>query len=142
MMFYKNIKNPYKRTFNVELGKDVVSKYSFINMLKIPQNYNEALTYFSESEFAIGERLHFNIMCAMANTPFVSINYGYKHNDFLQSINGAAFGLEPQEVTKDRLIRFHENKDALYNWNDINEILIKFREKQETQRVLFQDNLT
>lgn len=96
MMFYKKIKNSYRRTFYVELKEDLIFKYLFINMLKIPQNYNEALTYFSEAEFAIDERLHM-----------------------------------------DRLITFYENKCALYNWNDINEILLKFRKKHETQRVLF-----
>lgn len=131
---------PFHNT-DIKLGEDLISKYPFINMLKIPQNYNEALAYFNDAEFAIGERLHFSVMCAMANTPFVSINYGYKHNDFLQSIKGASFGLKPQEVKMDQLITFYENKDTLYNWNDINEILLKFRKKHETQRILFQDNL-
>src|SRR5690606_36415078 len=126
---------------DIKLGEDLISKQPFVKMLKIPQNYNEALAYFNEAEFAIGERLHFNVMCAMANTPFVSINYGYKHHDFLDSINGASFGLNPEEVKVDKIVTFYQHKDALYNWDNINEILLNFRKKQETQRISFQDNL-
>src|SRR5690606_14568591 len=100
---------------DIKLGEDLILKYPCINMLKIPQHYNEALAYFNEAEFGYGLRQDIHIDLEIAITPCESINYGYKQYDIIQSINGTLFGLKPQEVQMDKLITFYDNKYTLHN---------------------------
>ena len=49
----------------------------------IPKKLEDGVSIMSKAKFAIGERLHFNILCTMVKCPFLSVNYSPKHSDFL-----------------------------------------------------------
>ena len=51
------------------------------------------------AEFALGERLHFGVAAAMAGIPFLSITYGEKHRDFLESVGLARCGVAPHDFS-------------------------------------------
>jgi hypothetical protein len=118
-------------TIDEKLGFDLKNKYPDVKMLKIPENYKEAISHFEKSTFAIGERLHFNVLSLLGGCPFLSINYDKKHEDFLMSCDVSFAGIAINEVSLKTIVSFYENKDLLFNWKAINLSLNNLKIKQD-----------
>ena len=104
------IKNSFQILFlpfhriDVKLGLALKSTYSEIELLEVPENYSDACKIFEDCRFAVGERLHFGIMAALAGCSFRSINYSCKHEDFLASLNLLGWGFNPQSLSFEKLL--------------------------------------
>jgi polysaccharide pyruvyl transferase WcaK-like protein len=116
-----------------KIGTKLKNEISDIILLDIPKNYSEALTIFCDSEFAIGERLHFNIMSAMSQCPFVSINYATKHLDFLKSIEMEQVGVSKKDVSPEFIEDKYLNQNKYYDWDKITSKIQSYKDSQEKE---------
>jgi polysaccharide pyruvyl transferase WcaK-like protein len=65
-----------------------------------PEEYIQIL---SNCDFFIGTRMHSMIMSAVANTPFLGVNYNPKVRDFMKQLDCEDYCLELAEVEADQL---------------------------------------
>jgi polysaccharide pyruvyl transferase WcaK-like protein len=65
-----------------------------------PEEYIQIL---SRCDFFIGTRMHSMIMSAVANTPFLGVNYNPKVRDFMKQLDCEEYCLELAEVEAERL---------------------------------------
>lgn len=117
-------------SIDLELGEKLILKYPDIKLLNIPANYTEAIKCFNKCSFAIGERLHFNILSVLAGCCFLSINYDLKHNDFLESLELQSVGLEIPDVTYNNILTLFQNRNSNFNWDEIHNRLIQYKKMQ------------
>lgn len=124
---------------DVQLGLNLKKNFPQIILLEIPVNYLTTLKIFENSRFAVGERLHFNIMASLAGCPFLSVNYGDKHEDFLTSLNKSQFGSTPQLLSFQNLVKaFSRNS---FSQNVKFEVINNFKEIQRTEKDRFMENV-
>lgn len=128
-------------TIDVKLGMELKAIFPEITLLEIPKSYNEGIKYFCDCTFAIGERLHFNVMALLAGCPFLSINYGPKHEDFLASLHLAPQGLKPEELTVDKLLVAFQNRDT-FNWDITLKKIRHYKKMQFDEQAKFMSNLS
>jgi polysaccharide pyruvyl transferase WcaK-like protein len=147
-IFLRNkIENGYEISFlplhniDIKLGIKLKRKIPEIILLDIPKNFKEAVSCLSDSCFAIGERLHFNIIALMSECPFVSINYDKKHEDFLISCKTSFAGFSIKDLSSSKIENVYNNKELLFNWNKIKEILNYYKKHQEKQANLYFEEL-
>lgn len=119
-------------SIDVKIGLELKSFFPGIELLEIPKNYSEGIEHFYRCIYAIGERLHFNIMAILAECPFLSINYDKKHEDFLSSVNLNEAGINMSEVCFDKILTAFENREA-FNWKAISQKLLYFKNMQYLQ---------
>ncbi len=100
---------------DLQLGIDLKKSFPQISLLEIPVNYSKALNIFENSRFAVGERLHFNIMASIAGCHFLSVNYGDKHEDFLASLNMPQCGFNPKFLSFEDLVKAFSKKNSSHN---------------------------
>jgi len=111
------------------LGLEIKKEIPEMELLKIPTSYLECVNHFHNSIFAIGERLHFNIMALLGNSPFLSINYNKKHEDFLESMNLKSSGILPEDISLDEALNAFQNRFA-FDWEAINKKLYQYKHFQ------------
>ncbi len=138
----KFIKYLIERGYNVQflplhlidnqLGTQLKSEFPEVVLLEQPNNFIDALSVFQNCSFAIGERLHFTVMAILAKSPFVSLNYGKKHEDLLQSIELSHAGLEPGNFSFGTLSNFFNSRSA-FNWGTTENIITTLKEFQITE---------
>lgn len=108
---------PFHNT-DLNIGKQLIARRSEISLIEQPQNYEEAVELFQNCSFVIGERLHFIVMAVLTKSPFISINYSRKHDDFLASIDIPHAGLRPVDVSQHSLLSAFEDQPR-FNWDSI-----------------------
>ena len=118
---------------DIILGQNLKKEIPELVVLNIPKEYDEAIAHFKSCNFAIGERLHFNILSLMGGCPFVSINYDKKHIDFLESCDMSNAGFSMEEISLAQLNDFFENKIKLIDWESVDEKLRFFKAKQREE---------
>jgi len=121
---------------DVELGEALRKQFPQLVLYPIPRTTEEAIAVYHQYEFAVGERLHFNVLAAMAKCPFLSINYRPKHNDFLATISLLHAGIDPPEVTPVLLEEGYAQR-ASFNWEDALHHLQDLRDRQRQEALEF-----
>ncbi len=127
-------------THDCKIGEDLKNKYHFIELLEIPTNFKDACNYFTNCCYAIGERLHFNVMATMVGCPFLSINYNKKHLDFLKSLNITEAGIEINDVNLGVIEKKFQLNDSYFNWKEIDHKLRSYKKTQKQQFDIFISN--
>lgn len=122
-----------------ELGDQLIQEFPEIILLKQPDNYLEAVDLFKDASFAIGERLHFVVMAILTKIPFISLNYGEKHEDLLMSVDLSPAGLQPGYFTNDTIVEHFENRYG-FNWGQSENILNSFKAIQISEGTEFEFN--
>lgn len=137
--FVKNlIQANYKVNFlafhqrDTEISRQLIRDYPEIGFIDPPETFDQARLIFQQHSFAVGERLHFIVMASMAGCPFLSINYGKKHEDFLSSINLSKVGFMPSDVSLAVLEQAINHKDE-FDWCDVAAKIQGFKEKQSAE---------
>lgn len=118
---------------DIKCGHTLKKSIPQLVILEIPNEYDEAISHFKNCSFAVGERLHFNILSLMGGCPFLSINYDKKHIDFLESCDISFAGSSIEDISKLQLVDFFENKTKLFNWKMINDKLLLYNSKQKEE---------
>ncbi|MDE5417561.1 polysaccharide pyruvyl transferase family protein [Labilibaculum sp. DW002] len=126
---------------DLELSIDLVKDRNQVIVLDIPNNYEEALSHFEDCTFALGERLHFNIMAALAACPFISINYDLKHVDFLESLGLSEAGLSIHEVSKEKLHKCFLKRNTSFDWRIIDQRINDLKREQFQSANTFNSNI-
>lgn len=113
-----------------KIGEKLKRDYHHIKLLNIPNSLEQIRQIFNSADYAIGERLHFNIMALLSNCPFFSVNYANKHIDFLNSLGLKYCGENIKDISMEQLIYSFENRDNLFNWYKINMQLDSYKKAQ------------
>lgn len=114
---------------DTQLGVQLQAEFPEIVLLQQPDNFLSAVNIFQNCSFAIGERLHFTVMAILTKSPFISLNYGKKHEDLLQSIELSHAGLQPGSFSVNMLDTIF-NSRATFNWGNTENIISAFKEFQ------------
>ncbi|GHT53500.1 hypothetical protein FACS189446_1070 [Bacteroidia bacterium] len=128
-------------SIDLRIGKKLCSRNSHIKLLDIPENFQEIQHLFSSAGYAIGERLHFNIMASLFNCPFFSVNYDGKHTDFLNSLSLTNCGCQMKDLSLEQLTYNFENRNELFDWPGINSQLINYKVLQIKEVDMFLKNM-
>jgi polysaccharide pyruvyl transferase WcaK-like protein len=121
---------------DLQIAIQLKEEFPEIEILNTPKTYREAIPFFDNSTFAIGERLHFIVMAILSQTPFLSINYGRKHIDLLESLDVSEAGLLPGEISLEKIIAIFENKNQT-DWITVSKKLANFKELQQAEAFKF-----
>jgi len=122
--------------FDVELALDIQKRLPAVELLPVPKLYSEALAYFRNATFAVGERLHFTAMGMLTGCPFLSINYSAKHEDLLSSVGLSAVGIAPIHVSA-QAIQAAFDRRASFDWETVFAGLEAFQQIQRRERDSF-----
>ncbi|MEL7160112.1 MAG: polysaccharide pyruvyl transferase family protein [Bacteroidota bacterium] len=114
---------------DVQLAEKLREQVPSMQIHSIPRDLAEAVGVFHQYAFAAGERLHFNIIAAMAKTPFLSINYRPKHNDFFKTTALLHAGCDPLLVTPGLLLERYEERKG-FAWEAVLPRLEELRDRQ------------
>jgi hypothetical protein len=122
---------------DLDLGKELQSKFPALTVHKIPATFDEALSIFQHVNFALGERLHFTVMAILAGCPFQSINYADKHRDLLSSLSLSHAGGNPGDLTFETLRGVFDNAPD-FDWGESRKTLSSLKDLQtkEARRFL------
>jgi polysaccharide pyruvyl transferase WcaK-like protein len=113
-----------------KIGEKISKENPTIKLLDIPKNSENVFKIFEDAVFAIGERLHFNIVSLMCRCPFVSINYDEKHEDFLSSVDMNEVGVKMEDLTISKLAKIFHHRDELFDWEKIEKEMEQFKNIQ------------
>lgn len=137
--FKKFIKSLIENGYNVQflpfhlidhqLGEQLKLEFPEIVLLEQPENFISAVNIFQNCSFAIGERLHFTVMAILTKSPFVSLNYGKKHEDLLQSMELSHAGLQPANFSFSSLNNIFNSRTE-FDWGSAETLLSNFKEIQ------------
>ncbi|QDK78676.1 polysaccharide pyruvyl transferase family protein [Spirosoma sp. KCTC 42546] len=127
-------------SIDLDLGLELTSDFPEIIILEIPNKYSEAVQHFLSSSFAIGERLHFNVMAALTKCPFMSINYTAKHEDFLLSIDLKDCGISPSEASVSLFKDAFHNRQLL-DWKTIENKILSMKSRQLDEMAGFKNKM-
>lgn len=125
---------------DVELGILLQQEFPAISLLDVPTHYDECVKLFNACDFALGERLHFNVMSLLSECSFLSINYDKKHEDFLASVELGHLGLAMSEVTFEKIKEIFDSRKQT-NWPDVRKRVVKLRDFQHQEAQKFIDSL-
>lgn len=98
-------------------GAKIVNNASFSDYCT-QADVESALDELSNCDLVIGEKLHANVLSACAHTPFLSLEYQPKNDDFARSIDMEEYNVRTNRLTYEWLeSRFHETitSDELRN---------------------------
>lgn len=122
---------------DLTLGLALKTEIENLEVLQLAHSYEETLDLIKEAEFCIGERLHFTVMSVMANTPFISMNYDNKHEDFLESVALKSYGFPPNTINVKLIDTLFKARQTAINWTEINGIIDDFKSEQEVEKAKF-----
>lgn len=123
-------------SIDVEAGNELRKKFPAIHMLHVPEKFEETVSIFRDYTFAIGERLHFVVMAMLTGTPFISVNYAKKHEDLLESVQLSKAGLQPENVSLEKLIEAFNNRQQ-FNWKETTSQITRLKEIQLAEQKKF-----
>jgi polysaccharide pyruvyl transferase WcaK-like protein len=83
-------------------------------------NVDSVLNEFASCDLVIADRLHGNILSACTHTPFISLEYRPKNNDFISSLDLDQLNMRVDSITFDWLEDTVET--ALHNENIVDQI--------------------
>lgn len=110
-------------------GEKLKDSFKEVELLEIPETYQQTAAIFETAIFALGERLHFIVMASMKGCPFYSVNYSEKHFDFLDSIGASNLGNKPLEVSFEDMKSVFEARN-IQDFDAIFELLDSFKNTQ------------
>jgi polysaccharide pyruvyl transferase WcaK-like protein len=119
-----------------KLGIKLKSEFPDIVLLDQPDNFINALHLFQDCSFAVGERLHFTVMAVLGKIPFVSLNYGKKHEDLLNSVELSHAGLIPEKFSLDILNDLFYSRST-FNWGSAENTIASLKDFQITEAAAF-----
>jgi polysaccharide pyruvyl transferase WcaK-like protein len=106
---YQPVFYPF-HTNDIVHAKSLKAEFPEMEILPIPATYEETVSAFRESAFAIGERLHFTVIAILSGCPLFAINYGKKHFDLLNSIKADHLGYAPEESSFENMASVFESR--------------------------------
>ncbi|MEN0045651.1 MAG: polysaccharide pyruvyl transferase family protein [Bacteroidota bacterium] len=123
-----------------DLGKKLSDTYPQIQVYDVPKNYPTVVNIFEQYDYAIGERLHFMILAVLLKTPFLSIKYASKHEDFLNELNLSEYGLNPRELSLENLKLAFDKLDN-FQWKGTEKKLQSLKERQIAEYTEFMNSI-
>lgn len=103
-------------------------------------NINIILKEYAKSQFSIGVRLHSNILSLAADTPFISIGYGYKNLEYVDLIGSNYYSTNVIDYDYN-ILKNLVNK-IINNLPQIKQTLITNRDKYRTKSDKYFKKLT
>jgi hypothetical protein len=119
-----------------KLGIQLKSEFPDMMLVDQPDNFINALQLFQDCSFAVGERLHFTVMAVLGKVPFISLNYGKKHEDLLNSVELSHAGLTPEEFSVSKLTDLFHTRSA-FNWGSAENIIESLKDLQVIEAEAF-----
>ena len=123
-------------SIDIGIGLELKQIFPALTVLQVPATYREAKRYFQDATFAVGERLHFTVMAILNGCPFLSINYGEKHEDLLASLGLSQAGISPSEISADKITSAFEKRNS-FDWSPVFQRIAELKAFQENQAADF-----